>query len=182
MRPPRARRPRLSAILLWLAASGVAGAEPQAETVGTVVALPARPGAHWFWLSDILLHRTALFDADTGELRATLSSGTAGVGFVIAPLFAPDHREVYLAETYYSRGVRGERTDVVTVYDASTLQPLDEIGIPPPRAEYFSGNTANALSDDGRFVAVFHLPPGPALSLVAAQTRRFTAPGPTPGC
>src|SRR5436305_542073 len=110
MRPPRTRRVRLRAILLWLAASGVAGAGPQPETVGNVVALPARPGPHWFWLSDILLHRTALFDADAGELLATLSSGTGGVGFVIAPLFAPDHREVYLAETYYSRGVRGERT------------------------------------------------------------------------
>src|SRR5207249_4995007 len=88
MRPPRTRRVRLRAILLWLAASGVAGAGPQPETVGNVVALPARPGPHWFWLSDILLHRTALFDADAGELLATLSSGTGGVGFVIAPLFA----------------------------------------------------------------------------------------------
>src|SRR5213593_482508 len=182
MRPPRTRRVRLRAILLWLAASGVAGAGPQPETVGKVVALPARPGPHWFWLSDILLHRTALFDADAGELLATLSSGTGGVGFVIAPLFAPDHREVYLAETYYSRGVRGERTDVVTVYDAATLLPLDEIGIPPKRAEYFPGVAANALSDDGRFMAVFNLTPSQSLSIVDVKARRFAAEIGTPGC
>ena len=182
MRPPRTRRAWLRAILLCLAASGVAGAGPQPETVGKVVALPARPGPHWFWLSDILLHRTALFDADAGELLATLSSGTGGVGFVIAPLFAPDHREVYLAETYYSRGVRGERTDVVTVYDAATLQPLDEIGIPPRRAEYFPGNAANALSDDGRFAAVFNLTPVTSLSIVDVKSRRFTTEVSTPGC
>src|SRR5207249_3435237 len=112
---------------VWLLASGVALAV-DAETVGKVMTLPERPGPHWFWLSDILLHRTALFDADTGGLLGTISSGTAGVGFVIAPLFSPDHREIYLAETYYARGVRGTRTDVVTVYDAATLRPLgDEI-------------------------------------------------------
>src|SRR3989475_12772404 len=125
----------LCALAVWLVASGVALAA-DAETVGQVMTLPARPGPHWFWLSDILLHRTALFDADTGGLLGQISSGTAGVGFVIAPLFSPDHREIYLAETYYARGVRGERTDVVTVYDATTLQPLAEGTIPAERAEF----------------------------------------------
>ena len=182
LRVPRTRRPRLTAILLSLAVAAVVRAELPGEAVGKVTVLPARPGPHWFWLSDILLHRTALFDADTGELLGTLSAGTAGVGFVIAPLFAPDHREVYLPETFYSRGVRGDRTDVVTVYDASTLQPLDEIGIPPRRAEYFPGNAANALSDDGRFAAVFNLTPVTSLSIVDVKARRFTTEVPTPGC
>jgi len=182
LRVPRTRRPRLTAILLSLAVAAVVRAELSGEAVGKVTTLPARPGPHWFWLSDILLHRTALFDADTGELLGTLSAGTAGVGFVIAPLFAPDHREVYLPETFYSRGVRGDRTDVVTVYDASTLQPLDEIGIPPRRAEYFPGNAANALSDDGRFAAVFNLTPVTSLSIVDVKARRFTTEVPTPGC
>jgi len=172
----------LPAIVLSLALVGVARAESPPETVGKVVTLPARPGPHWFWLSDIMLHRTALFDGDTGELLAALSSGSAGVGFVIVPLFSPDHREIYVPETYYSRGVRGERTDVVTVYDSSTLQPLDEIGIPPRRAEYFPGNAANALSDDGRFVAVFNLTPVTSLSIVDVKARRLTTEVPTPGC
>src|SRR6266436_3657822 len=95
-------------LCLLLAAFGAEAAEPAPR----VVTLPAQPGPHWFWLSDVLLHRTALFDADRGALLGTITSGSAGAGFVIAPLFAPDHHEIYLAETYYSRGVRGERTDV----------------------------------------------------------------------
>src|SRR4029077_17166644 len=175
------RRPLLGAFAVWLLAGGVVfGAE--AETVGQVMTLPERPGPHWFWLSDILLHRTALFDADTGGLLGTISSGTAGVGFVIAPLFSPDHREIYLAETYYARGVRGERSDVVTVYDALTLKPLDEIGIPPRRGEYFPGNAANALTDDGRFMAVFNITPATSLSIVDVKARRFTTEIDTPGC
>ncbi len=179
MKPPC---PLLCALAVWLVASEVALAA-DAETVGQVMTLPARPGPHWFWLSDILLHRTALFDADTGGLLGQISSGTAGVGFVIAPLFAPDHREIYLAETYYARGVRGTRTDVVTVYDAATLRPLgDEIQIPAERAEYFPGVAANALSDDGRFMAVFNLTPRTSVSIVDVKARRFTAHVDTPGC
>src|SRR5204863_1393173 len=137
-------------LLICLAGGGLGIARAEWETVGRVVTLPERPGPHWFWLSDVLLHRTALFDGDTGQLLGAISSGTAGVGFVIAPLFSPDHREIYLAETYYARGVRGTRTDVVTVYDAATLRPLgDEIQIPAERAEYCPGVAANALSEAG---------------------------------
>jgi methylamine dehydrogenase heavy chain len=173
------RRP---AALTLLLGALVLGGVTHAETIGTVATLPARPGPHWFWLSDVLLHRTALFDADTGGLLGTITSGSAGVGFVIAPLFSADHREIYLAETYYARGIRGERTDVVTVYDAATLQPLAEIAIPPKRGEWFPGNAANALSDDGRFMAVFNLTPATSVSIVDVKARTFTAEIGTPGC
>ncbi len=169
------------ALLVAVLVTGLAGAG-EVEPLLQVRKLPAQPGPHWFWLSDILLHRTALFDGDSGELLGTISSGTAGVGFVIAPLFSPDHREIYLAETYYARGVRGARTDVVTVYDATTLLALDEIVIPPLRAEYFPGNASSALSDDGRFVAVFNLTPVTSLSIVDVKARRFTTEVSTPGC
>jgi len=168
----------VAASLLAPAARAELGPEP----VGRVAVLPERPGPHWFWLSDVLLHRTALFDADSGEMLGLLSSGTANVGFVVDPLFSPDHREIYLAESFFSRGVRGERTDVVTVYDARTLQPLQEIAIPPKRAEYYPGNAANALSDDGSLAAVFNLTPAQSLSLVDVRARRFVKEIATPGC
>src|SRR5437879_9373673 len=88
-----ARTGMLGALLICLAGGGLGIARAEWETVGRVVTLPERPGPHWFWLSDVLLHRTALFDGDTGQLLGAISSGTAGVGFVIAPLFSPDHRE-----------------------------------------------------------------------------------------
>jgi len=170
----------VAALLAVPALARLATAQP--EDIGRSLRLPDRPRPHWFWLSDILLHRTALFDGDSGALLGTISSGSAGVGFTIFPLFSPDHREIYLAESYYSRGVRGERTDVVTVYDAATLAPLDEIPIPAQRAEYFPGNAASALSDDGRFVAVFNLTPMTSLSIVDVRARRFTSEVPAPGC
>jgi len=179
---PRSRRRLHAAAALVALVAAMPGAAPAGESVGAVMTLPEQPGAHWFWLSDVVLHRTALFDADSGGLLGTITSGTPGVGFAILPHVSPDHREVYLAESYFSRGVRGERTDVVTVYDARTLQPLDEIVIPPKRAEYFPGNASSALSDDGRFLAVFNLTPMTSLSIVDVKERRFVAEVPSPGC
>jgi len=181
MRHSAARIAMLAALLTSLGASG-AIAEPEPEPIGVVRSLPERPGPHWFWLTDLILHRTALFDADSGDMLGSISGGTAGVGFIVAPVFSPDRKEIYIAESYYSRGVRGDRTDVVTVYDARTLQPQHEIPIPPKRAEYYPGNAANALSDDGRFLAVFNLTPMTSLSIVDVQARRFVGEVQTPGC
>ena len=172
---------RAVASLVALIAASPAGAQP-AETVGAVTVLPEQVGPHWFWMSDIILHRTALFDADSGGLLGTITSGSPGVGFAILPLPSPDRREVYLAESYFSRGVRGDRTDVVTVYDGRTLQPLNEVVLPPKRAEYFPGNASSALSDDGRFMAVFNLTPMTSLSIVDARARTFVSEVATPGC
>jgi methylamine dehydrogenase heavy chain len=166
--------------VLVLAAAGAASAQP--EDVGRSLTLPEKPSPHSFWLSDIALHRTAVFDGDKGELLGSISSGTAGLGFVILPLFAKDQREIYIPETYYSRGVRGERTDVVTVYDGRTLAPVAEIPLPPKRAEYFPGNAANALSDDRTLLAVFNLTPMASLSIVDVVARKFVTEVATPGC
>jgi methylamine dehydrogenase heavy chain len=169
-----------AAMLVGLATATPADLAP--EKVGNVFELPAKPGPHWFWASDILLHRTALFDASDGRLLGTISSGSAGSGFVINPLFPPEHDEIYIAETYWSRGIRGERTDVVTVYDPRTLKPKAEIPIPAKRGEYFPGNAANALTDDGRFMAVFNITPATSVTIVDVEERRFVAEVESPGC
>jgi methylamine dehydrogenase heavy chain len=180
---PTMRRRRIAALLLGvLAAAASASAEIAPEKVGNVFTLPARPGPHWFWASDVMLHRTTLFDGDDGRMLGTISSGAAGSGFVIFPLFSPSHDEIYIAETYWSRGIRGERSDVVTVYDSKTLLPKAEIPIPAKRGEYFPGNASNAISDDGRFVAVFNITPATSLTIVDVKERRFAGEVETPGC
>jgi methylamine dehydrogenase heavy chain len=106
---------------------------------------------------------------------------SAGLG-IVSPAFSPDRRTIYLPETYYARGSRGERTDLVTVYDARSLRPTTEIAIPPKRANYATGVASNAISDDGRFLAVFNLTPGTSLSIVDLVNQRLTADVTTPGC
>jgi len=172
-----------AALVLTVLATGTARADDDvAEPVGQVLTLPAKPGPHWFWLSDVLLHRSALFDGDTGKLLGTITAGSPGVGFTIWPLFSPDHSKIYIPESYFSRGVRGERTDVVTTYDARTLMPQSEIVIPAKRAEYFPGVAPNAISDDGRFVAVFNATPAQSLSIADVQAMTAVGELQTPGC
>jgi methylamine dehydrogenase heavy chain len=154
------------------------GTRARAEVVGQVLELPAKPGEHWIWVADLLLRRTALVDAADGRFLGMLS---AGIG-TISPSFSREHGEIYLPETHYSRGTRGERSDVVTVYDTRTLAPKAEIVIPPKRGDHASGVATSALSDDDRFLGVFNLTPATSLTIVDLRARRFTSEISTPGC
>ncbi len=150
-----------------------------AEPLGQVQTLPAQPGPHWVWVSDILLKRAALIDADGGSFLGMLPGGSSGI---LAPQRSRDGREIYQAETYYTRGTRGERTDIVSITDALTLQPKGEVVIPPKRCEHTSWVAGSALSDDGRFFAVFNMNPATSLSIVDVAERRFVGEIDTPGC
>lgn len=158
-------------------APGATRAEFVPEVVGQVATLPA-PGPHWIWVADLLLRRAALIDTDTGAFLGMLSSSVGP----IAPLVAPAGEAIYLPETYYSRGSRGARTDVVTVYDPKTLAPRGEVVIPPKRADVVHGAGLATLLDDGRFAAVFNLTPATSVSVVDTAELRFAGEFETPGC
>lgn len=172
------RRAAPAALLAFVVAIGTAAIARAAEPVGESVSLPSQPGAHWIWVSDILLKRAALVDADGGRFLGSLPGGVG----ILAPLRSLDGSEIYMAETYYARGARGARTDLVSIADAITLQPKGEVVIPPKRAEHLSWVAGSALSDDGRFLAVFNLTPATSLSIVDVSERRFVAEIETPGC
>ena len=126
----------------------------------------------------MVLRRIALVDLENGR---TLGMIDAGFG-VPSGLFPTRRREIYLPETHYSRGSRGERTDVVTIYDTSSLLPVAEVRLPPGRAINALSSANAALSDDERFVAVFDYTPATSLSIVDVERRTFTGEVATPGC
>lgn len=167
-----------SGLLSALLIAGLAHAELPVETTGQVESLPATLGPHWAWAADAVLRRTALVDLESGRTLGTLDGGFG----ITSGLFPTRRREIYLPETHYSRGSRGERTDVVTIYDAASLLPIAEVRIPPARAfnTLVAGNAS--LSDDDRFVAVFNYTPATSLSIVDVQNRTFVAELATPGC
>jgi len=167
------------ALALLAAAAGALAVPAGADEIPwQSLSLPAEPGPHWLWVGDELLHRSALFDADTGALLGMVPGGRG----IIAPSRSRDGRELYLPSTYYSRGTRGARTDVVTILDASSLRTLGEVVIPPKRSEHTSWAAGSALSDDGRFLAVFNQTPASSLSIVDVAERRLAGEIETPGC
>jgi methylamine dehydrogenase heavy chain len=174
---PRALRPLLAVLTLALPAAPPARAELAAEKVGEVTQAPP-PAPHQVWVADLVLKRTALLDGDDGRFLGMLSTGTGA----IAPVFSQARGEIYLPETYYSRGSRGERSDLVTVYDAGSLAPVAEVAIPPRRADVVHAMGLATLLDDGRFLAIYNFSPGTSVTIVDVAERRTAGEIPTPGC
>ncbi len=176
----RIRRPRraASALALALAVAGGAAAEVPVEVPGRVEVLPRPPRPHWAFVSDLLLRKTSLVDLDSGAYLGMISTGFLSPTAV----FPRGGERFYVPETYYSRGSRGERTDVVTFYDASTLAPVGEVEIPAKRAVNVLPSANAALSDDDTLLAVFNMNPATSLSIVDVARMRFAAEIQTPGC
>ncbi|HFA60228.1 MAG TPA: hypothetical protein ENJ83_06015, partial [Rhodospirillales bacterium] len=121
-----------------------------AEEWGTAVLPEASP--RWIYVLDVafdnlVASRINIYDADSGKFVGVVHSG-----FVPNLLLAPDKSELYVDETYYSRGTQGDRTDVVSIYDAKTLERTGEVILPEGRALLVSKLPGAALSPDGRFL------------------------------
>ncbi len=175
---------RVCALALFTAANFChAEADVAIETPGRVESLPAAPGAHWIWVSDMVWTamtdgRATLIDAGSGQVLGMLSTG-----YSFNTLTLPRSPGIiYAAETYYSRYTRGERTDVVTAYDGQTLAPLFEVKIPPKRMSTTPKLSTTALTDDDRFLLVYNFTPAQSFSLVDVQARKFVGEVPAGGC
>jgi len=125
-----------------------------------------------------VLRRVALLDLETGRF---LGQVDGGVGMTV-PLFSRTRPELYVPETHYSRGSRGERTDVLTFYDVHSLAPGGEVILPAKRAINSLPVGNAAITDDDGFAVLFNLNPATSVSIVDLVRRRFVEELPTPGC
>lgn len=139
-------------------------------------------GQNWFWVwgsnsPSMGSGRALLFDGSGRNL------GMLSTGVWFNSLLASRKRdELYAVDTYFSRGVRGERTDVISVYDARTLSVKREIAIPPKRVSALISTGLSVLSDDDRFLLVLNFTPAQSISIVDLENNRFVTEVPTPGC
>ncbi len=85
-----------------------------------------------------------LFDSASGDMLGLLSL----TPYTPAIAVNRSRGEVYAAESYWSRLYRGEREEVLTVYDITTLSPVAEIDIPDKIAEV-TGDTNIGLMGNG---------------------------------
>ena len=169
-------------IITLLTFSQACLAQVQAERM-TIATLPAEYQPHWVWVNDIAFGhvtdgRAYLVDADSGRFLGTLSTG----GFFMKLELPSTVREIYAAATFYPRVNRGERTDVVTIFDPQTLSPVDEIVIPPKRQTGIATLAHSALTDEQRFMLVYNMTPAQSVSVVDMRERKFSEEIATPGC
>jgi methylamine dehydrogenase heavy chain len=71
---------------------------------------------------------------------------------------------------------------VVTIYDATRLQPVEEIEIPPKRASVMPMPGAQALTDDDRFLLIYNFTPSQSVSVVDMHSRKFVGEVEIAGC
>ncbi len=159
-------------LFLFLTVSSTAEIEPETISVSTL----GTPTPTWLMVHSAL-GPAYIFDSATGDMQGLLSLSA----FTPAVETNLDANELYAAESFYSRGPRGKRTDVLTIYDLPTLSPVDEVEIPQkiaalPFAQYIE------LMDDGRHVIVFNMTPATSVSVIDVKDRQFVGEISTPGC
>ena len=163
---------------LWrIALTALAAGTVSAQTFdipGQSATLPA-PQADWVFIGP------GLIDAGADRFIGNVSLGGSGLGAARVRV-ARDGSEIYAAESFRTRGNRGERTDAVTIFEPSALSVSGEVIIPPKIAPMSPVDGVTALTDDGRFLAVFNLTPAQSISIVDTTTREFVGEITTPGC
>jgi methylamine dehydrogenase heavy chain len=172
-----------ASLALSLLAHTAASAVLPNDPAGTVQSLPTPTPAHWIWVNDFVFPhmvsgKAMLVDGDTGHFLGELDTGFGSLR-VVPSL---DGRFIYSPETYFSRGTRGDRTDVVTIYDPAHLSPVGEIIIPPKRSSNMPMMANAQLTDDGRFLLIYNFTPAQSISVVDTQSRKFVVEVETSGC
>ena len=94
-------------------------------------------------------------------------------GYTANLALSHDKSAFYVGETYWSRGSRGDRVDVVTTYDAKTLFPTGEVILPNGRFLVVPKKNNLQLTTDGRYLLSFNMDPGFGLSVVDLQEKRY---------
>lgn len=177
-------RTRLALLMAGVLTAGLANAQLEPEQL-TVEELPDS-SPHWVFVGDIsFFHmpdsRVVLLNGDA-ETTNEAYLGMMSTGYNPAIEMAPDGSALYSAETYYSRGTRGKREDIVTIFDTRTLKPVAEIDIPEKRhfslLQPYGLVTANGGSD----LLVFNVTPATSVSVVSLEDREFLNEIPLPGC
>jgi methylamine dehydrogenase heavy chain len=150
-----------------------------AETMLKVETLPVPYSNGWSFLN---------YAGDRIELRDVGSDARAVKGQIqahdSATLLVSDKRdEFYVADTVWSRGVRGTRTDFITIYDKKTMNVIDEIVLPgAKRALITAMEGLMAFTDDQKMALVFNFTPASSVAVVDLVNRKVLGEVDIPGC
>jgi methylamine dehydrogenase heavy chain len=138
--------------------------QPPTEGVG-VRKMPA-PNPHWVLIDaplygNFVVSQVYVVDGDSRKIVGMLTAGMISTAAI-----SPDHSRIFVGDTFFSRGTRGSRTDVITVYDAKSLDPVSEIAIAPMRQLASPDNLQLAATSDGRLLLVANMTPATSVAVI----------------
>ena len=171
---------------LGLLAGGAAAQVPEGAALGTqeehpTITLP-EPQPHWLYVLEpvfpyLVSSKVWILDGDTLDYL-----GMASAGYVANLVLSHDRSAFYIAETYWDRGTRGKRTDVVTFYDPRKVEATGEVVLPAGRFLVVPKKHNAQLTTDGRYLLSFNMDPSFGLSVVDLQQRKYLGEIETGGC
>jgi len=180
----------ISALLLWIGAGAALNAAEMSGAARYPQPLPADPDLKVLKLPAQYPRSWALlaYANDKFELRDVGNDDRAVIaqlpGHESATVLMATHRpEIYVADTVWSRGNRGVRTDYITVYDKTTLSPLGEIVLPgAKRALVVPMQGMFSFAADEQLGLVFNFTPAASVTIVDLEKRKVLGEIKTPGC
>ncbi|MFB3079785.1 MAG: amine dehydrogenase large subunit, partial [Lysobacterales bacterium] len=157
------------------------------EATGTVQSLPAKYPDEWF-----LVHDASFFHMSDGKLYVidtsadTVAEQVKGMfNVVLMGNIGQSRRrgEIYAAETFHSRGTRGTRMDVLTIWDMASLAPKGEVVWPTPK-RYMGMPQRFAVTpiDNDNLLLVVNFTPATSVTIIDLDTREIVNEVATPGC
>jgi len=172
-------------VVVSLCASA-AFAEVQPESTGVIETLPETWPAHWIIVQDAAFFHMSdgkfiVLDADSDDQWGRFK-GFFNASFIGMFVQATTRPEMYVAETFRARGTRGERTDVLTIYDKVKMEPVGEVVIPAKRSSNMPTAYNLQLVDDEKLALIYNFTPAQSVSVVDVVAREFLAEIPIPGC
>lgn len=185
-------RARIRLLALGLAAlAGPAGAAENfptplpEEPIPSVLTLPAKYPPTWFFAHDLSFYH--ILDGKVVILDAAATTqeykGQIGAGQMATFVAAKTRPELYVAETFYSRRIDGERSDYLTVYDTATLAKIAEVELPgSKRGQFVTQKNAMQLTNDESKLLVFNFTPAASVTVVDVAGRAVLNEIPIPGC
>lgn len=148
---------------------------PEAEeaSVNTI----SQPQSGWFYVRGGWgTAGTSIFDAQSGKMVGMVATSRDSDLAI-----DPAGKAYYVAETIWSKGNRGTRQDMVTVYDPVTLKLQTEI-VTPGRLIIGGFKTNFILTDDGKTAYDYNFDPASSVNIIDLSKRKFVRAIELPGC
>lgn len=144
-----------------------------AETLTGGHKLPADASERIYVMDAVFNHlfesQVKIYDGATGKFLGMVPTAYNG-----HMMMSHDGNKLYVMTTYHSRMTRGERTDVVEVWDAHGLAFEKEIILPARRVQGLNYRGMFRQSTDGNFIALQNATPAVSTTIVDLKTGQAT--------
>lgn len=165
------------------AAAQLATAPEEYEDESVILDTKVKSNPHRVYVTDAanigVLNQIYVVDGDSAEVLGMVPSG-----WIPHPLIANDGSFVGSVSSYWSRAVRGTRTDTVEIFDPTSLEPIKEIALPGQGRflSVFATPWLHSLSPDKKRVFYSQFSPSPAVYSVDMEAGKVSDPIDIPDC